>query len=323
VLRALEPAALELSLAAAEHLENDRTDLDKLWQQQIERAAFEAERAGRHYHLVEPENRLVARQLAQEWEAKLQEKQQLEEDYERFCYQQPKQLSSAERQAIQQLANSLPDLWAAPTTTHAQRKEILRQVIQKITVTVEGESEQVQVIIEWSGGSVCQARIIRPVAKWTQLSNYSQLCQRLQQLGQAELTTDEIIEQLHQEGFHPPRRRETFSRDSLRRLMRQLGLLARQRPTARELLPEHEWWLADLAIHLEMPETTLYNWLKRGWVKARQHPKPPKHWIIWADEMEIKRLKDHRQKPPGEVLRQLWKGETPAIATPPSSDFSL
>jgi hypothetical protein len=64
VLTALEPAALELSLEAARHLEQERTDLDRLWQQRLERAVFETERAGRHYHLVEPENRLVARQLA-------------------------------------------------------------------------------------------------------------------------------------------------------------------------------------------------------------------------------------------------------------------
>lgn len=45
VLRALEPAAPELSLEAAMHLEQERSDLDRLWQQRLERAAFETERA--------------------------------------------------------------------------------------------------------------------------------------------------------------------------------------------------------------------------------------------------------------------------------------
>jgi DNA invertase Pin-like site-specific DNA recombinase len=44
VLRALEPAALELSLAATEHLEEERAALDQLWQQRRERAAYEAMR---------------------------------------------------------------------------------------------------------------------------------------------------------------------------------------------------------------------------------------------------------------------------------------
>ena len=68
VLAALKPAAIELSIAAAQHLESDRYELDQLWQQRLERAAFDADRAQRHYQLVEPENRLVARQLAQDWE---------------------------------------------------------------------------------------------------------------------------------------------------------------------------------------------------------------------------------------------------------------
>lgn len=317
VLRALEPAALEVSLAAARQLEQDRSDLDKVWRQRLERARFEADRAGRHYRLIEPENRLVARQLAQEWEAKLQTQQHLQEVYERFCHDQPKQLSSEEQRSIRQLAESLPALWAAPTTTQVQRKEIVRQVIDQVTVTVEGESEQVHVTINWAGGFSCQAQIIRPVAKWTQLSYYPQLCQRLKQLAQANLTTDAIIDCLHQEGFRPPKRRTTFNREMVRTLMRHLGLATRQFPRASEPLPEHEWWLPELASTLEMPTITLYNWVQRGWVKARQQPTPPNHWIIWADATELERLRAHRQRPPGEILQQRWKGEAPRITIPP------
>jgi len=53
VLAALQPAALELSLQAATQLEQERDQLNQIWQQRLERAAFEAERAGRHYRLVE------------------------------------------------------------------------------------------------------------------------------------------------------------------------------------------------------------------------------------------------------------------------------
>lgn len=318
VLRALEPAALALSLATATHIEQDRSELDKLWRQRLERAHFESERAGRHYHLVEPENRLVARQLAQEWENALQAEQQLKEEYERFSHEQPKQLTNEEKQEIHQLAESLPALWFAETTTHAQRKELVRQVIQKITVNVEGDSEQVQVSIEWNGGFVGQATIIRPVAKWTQLSNYSQLCERLGQMAEAKLSTDDMIELLHQEGFHPPKRRKTFNRQVLRSLMRRLGLGTRRTPKPRQNLTQHEWWLPDLALALEMPEVTLYNWVKRGWINARQLPEPPKHWVVWADEAELERLRAHRERPAGEVRRLLWKREVLDITIPPA-----
>jgi hypothetical protein len=81
VLRALEPAALELSLEAAKNIESERAELDGLWQKRMERASYEAERAGRHYRSVEPENRLVARQLAKDWERKLAEEKGLKEGY--------------------------------------------------------------------------------------------------------------------------------------------------------------------------------------------------------------------------------------------------
>ena len=61
VLRALEPAALELSLRAVADVERERARLDRHWRQRLERARHEAERAARQYHAVEPENRLVAR----------------------------------------------------------------------------------------------------------------------------------------------------------------------------------------------------------------------------------------------------------------------
>ena len=160
VLQALEPAALELSLAAATHIEQDRSELNKLWHQRLERASFESERSGQHYRLIEPENRLVARQLAQDWENALQAEQQLKEEYERFSYEQPKQLTDEEKKEIRHLAESFSHLWSAETTIHAQHKELVRQVIQKIVVNVKGESEQVQVSIEWNDGFVDQVIVL-------------------------------------------------------------------------------------------------------------------------------------------------------------------
>jgi hypothetical protein len=114
VLKALEPAALELSLEASEHLEKEREELDGLWHKRLERASYEADRAGRHYRLIEPENRLVARQLAREWEEKLEAQRKLEENYRRFVHEQPRPLSAAERENIRRLAQDIPALWHAP-----------------------------------------------------------------------------------------------------------------------------------------------------------------------------------------------------------------
>ena len=94
ILAALEPAALELSLAAADEIQQERARLHRNWQQQLERARYQAERAQRQYDAVEPENRLVVRELERRWEEAQKEQRRLEEEYARFSRNQPAGLSA-------------------------------------------------------------------------------------------------------------------------------------------------------------------------------------------------------------------------------------
>jgi hypothetical protein len=57
----------------------------------------------------------------------LASQQQLEEEYHRFVQHKPRLLSETEREAIRRLAIDIPALWAAPSTTDADRKEIIRK----------------------------------------------------------------------------------------------------------------------------------------------------------------------------------------------------
>jgi DNA invertase Pin-like site-specific DNA recombinase len=83
-LLALVPSALEVSLKVAGDLQSQHDATEKLWQQRIERARYEADRARRQYDAVEPENRLVARSIEAEWECKLQTHRELLDKHERF-----------------------------------------------------------------------------------------------------------------------------------------------------------------------------------------------------------------------------------------------
>ena len=89
VLRALEPATLELSLKAIQDIHQEREQLHRHWKQRLERASYEAERAERQYQAVEPENRLVARSLERQWEEALRKRRDIEEEYDRFLKERP------------------------------------------------------------------------------------------------------------------------------------------------------------------------------------------------------------------------------------------
>src|SRR5438046_10147754 len=60
VLNALQPAELELALAALQELESRDQAIMRQWQMRLERAEYEAALAERRYQEVDPSNRLVA-----------------------------------------------------------------------------------------------------------------------------------------------------------------------------------------------------------------------------------------------------------------------
>ncbi|HEX9414897.1 MAG TPA: hypothetical protein VF916_15435, partial [Ktedonobacterales bacterium] len=206
VLVALAPAALELSRAAATQVAQERAASAQLWEQRRERAAYETQRAARQYQAVEPENRLVARTLERAWEEKLQAQQTLEEEYHRFLQQQPRVLTSEERAAIRQLAADIPALWNAPTTTDADRKEMIRQVVEQVAVAAQGTSEQVRIRMTWAGGGQTEGVLVRPIARYTDRSDDARLCTRVQELTHASWSLDAIARQLASDGLPPLRR---------------------------------------------------------------------------------------------------------------------
>jgi DNA invertase Pin-like site-specific DNA recombinase len=313
VLAALEPAALELSLAAADDVQQERARLHRNLQQQGERARYEADRARRQYDAVEPENRLVVRELERRWEAALEEQRRLEEEYARFSRSQPEGLSAAERQQIRALARDLPALWQAPTTTAADRQRVVRLLVEEVIVTVRGDSERVGVTIRWAGGSSTGHELVRPVQRYRQMADYGKLLNRIGELREAGRTLAEMAEQLNREGFHPPKRSPCFTKGVLAGLLAQRGPKG-PRPravTERGVLGEHEWFLTDLARKLEMPQATLHRWVRVGWVHARKLPTPGRHWAIWADADELGRMARLRTCPRGwseePVLARLTK----------------
>lgn len=178
-------------------------------------------------------------------------------------------------------------------------------MIECITLEVQGNSEQVQLVMAWFGGQCSEHILIRPVAKLTQLSYDPQVCQRIRELAAQQLDATSLATQLNQEGFRPPKRRETFNAAGVRVLQR-LDLVALRKQTkAQPELEPHNWTIAELARIIDMPYVSLYNWARQGLLQAWQVPSS-KRWLIWADEAEIKRLKARHQRPPGYDVHRRW-----------------
>jgi len=222
VLRALEPATLELSLQAIQNITKERERLHRHWQQRLERALQEAQRAQRQYHAVEPENRLVVRSLEHRWEETLQTQQALQEDYDRFLQEQPRQLHADEEARIVALAADIPTLWNSSLTTNADRKEIVRLLVERVVVHVRADSERTEVLISWRGGPTTRHDMDRSVARYESLSGYHQLLARIQSLRGQGQTIAQVVSQLNKEGFRTPRSRKGYTSTSVRKLLSRL-----------------------------------------------------------------------------------------------------
>jgi DNA invertase Pin-like site-specific DNA recombinase len=313
LLKAMAPAALEVSLAAVEQAEAHRAQVDRIWRQRLERADYNADRARRQYQLAEPENRLVVRQLEKDWEHALAERVRLGEEYDRFVAERPRILTEEERARIRALAEDIPGIWHAPTTTDADRKQLIRQLVEQVRIEVIGTSERVDVEVMWAGGHHTRDQITRPVACLTQLSYYPQLSARARELVEAGLTAAQIADHLNTEGFRPPKRARLFTKSSARDLLRALGLQrsATPRRTRRPALAEHEWWLRDLAAHLQMSPVTLDSWVRRGWADGYLHPHA-RLTVVRADPEEIQRLRALHHVPRGQHNRRRWQNDQAA-----------
>ncbi|WP_462189099.1 recombinase family protein, partial [Frankia sp. CcWB2] len=249
LLAALTPAAAQVSIAAAEQLHADRAALNKIWTQRLERAQQAVDHACRCYQLAEPENRLVVRQLEADWEQALAHHRQLTEDWHRFQHTAPVPLTAPDKQAIAAAAADLPTLWNAPTTDNADRKQIIRAVIDEIIVTVRGRSELVDVTICWAGGMTTTGVLRRLLQRFEDLSYYPQLTARVIELTRRGLDPRQIADQLNTDGFRPARDDGPIRWRLVDQVLRRAGhpITHHHRPLPvhpDEAPGAHEWWPA-------------------------------------------------------------------------------
>ena len=288
-LNALTPAVLDLSLQVARDIEVQRADAEAGWRHRLERAGFEAERAARQFHAVEPDNRLVARTLESAWEDRLRELRGLQEQYQRFMLDRPNVPTDEEQDRIRRLAGDVPLLWHAPSTADSDRKEILREVIDRIVVNVEGESEWVEARVYWAGGSQTYTRFRRPVARVDQLSTWPSLRQRLRALLDEGVKIPAIAEHLNREGFRAPNGKR-FGEPTVRTMMMRCNFSTiRRGPSVRTAgLSEHQWLIPELAATLRVGHQTVYGWIRKHRVEAKQLDDG--RWVVTANPEKCREL---------------------------------
>jgi DNA invertase Pin-like site-specific DNA recombinase len=282
VLEALQPAEIELALAALRELESRDQAAMRQWQMRLERAEYEAALAERRYQEVDPSNRLVASTLEHRWNDALVQLQDLKKQAAEFQRQEAHIITSEQKAKVLALAKDFPRLWHAPSTQDKDRKRMLRLLIKDITVEKLAEQRQLSVHIRWQGGASTNLSVPLPPKAADQFRYPSAIVDRVRELAQ-NLLDAQIATQLSREGLASAKGKPYTV--SIIRWIRW-----RHQIPAPVLKKTEELTVEQIAKRFGVSAGVVYYWIEHNLIQARQLNPGMPYWIMLraADEQKLR-----------------------------------
>jgi hypothetical protein len=125
-------------------MQRQQDQLCQQWQLKLNGAHYTARLAQRRYEQVDPDNRLVARNLERQWEDALLDIERIETQFTQHQTNLPI-LDAAQCRQLTTLAQDLPKVWHAQSTSWTQRKDLLQLLIADVTLTRQETDILVQI----------------------------------------------------------------------------------------------------------------------------------------------------------------------------------
>jgi DNA invertase Pin-like site-specific DNA recombinase len=316
LLDALTPEQVALALSAADQVTDRRQRVSRAAELALERSRYEADRAERAFHAVEPENRLVARTLEARWEAKLTELAEAEEALQAAGDMLPPLPGRAE---LERLASDLPALWHAPTTSAKDRKRLLRTLIADITLLPEPDRSKVRIGIRWHTGAVDELSAGRPLLPGPAKASPSPAVELVRRLGPT-TDTGQLAERLNAAGLVTGHGRP-FDAAAVQWIRHAYKIPAPDPYTTTEIS------VAEAARRLDCSTSVVYYWLKTGQLDARRGA-GNRLCITWTDYVETeyrRRIAEsgHLNPTAGPSKPQHHRATTPKLSEPTAMIISL
>ncbi len=282
VLQALQPAELELALAALDELQARDHSIGRQWQMRLERAEYDAALAERRYQEVDPSQRLVAATLERRWNAALLHCEELKQQAAEFQRQQSRVATQEQKAKVLALAKDLPQLWHAPTTQAKDRKRMLRLLIKDITVE-KPAPKQLLVHIRWQGNACTDLTLQLPANIADRMRSPSAVVDQVRDMAR-HLQDTEIAEQLRQEG------QSSITGKPYTASMVQ-WIRFRYRIPPPTLKKPVEITVHQTAKHFGVSDNVVYYWIQHALLQARKLHAGSPYWIT-LNETDEKRLRD-------------------------------
>lgn len=280
MLKALQPAELELAMAALHELESRDQSILRQWQMRLERAEYEVALAERRYQEVDPANRLVAGTLERRWNDALVHLEDLKKEAAEFQRQEAHVATPEQKAQVLALARDLPRLWHAPTTQSKDRKRMLRLLIKDITVEKPANRKQLLVHIRWQGGACSDVSVQLPLNIADRVRYPSAVVDKVRELAR-HLPDSEIADQLKREG--------QASAKGLPYTVKIIQWIrCRYRIPPAELKRSEELTVRQVAERFGTSDQVVYYWIDHSVIRSRRINPGMPHWITLSDTDEQK-----------------------------------
>ncbi len=274
LLDALTPEQVALALSAADEIAGRHQRVSRAAELAVERARYDAGRAERAFHNVEPENRLVARSLEARWEARLAALAEAEQALDVARESLPPLPSRAD---LEKLAADLPGLWHSSATSSKDRKRLLRTLIADVTLLPEPDQAKVRIGIRWHTGATDELSAARAIHPGTAKRSPSPAIEMARQLGPL-TPTAELAEQLNAAGLVTGHGRP-FDVKAVQWIRHAYNIPAPPPYAASEIS------VAEAARRLGCSTGVIYYWIEAAQLNARRGS-GNRLCITWNDQVE-------------------------------------
>ena len=269
-LATMVPSEIDLSLAVDQELQGQASSLANQWQARLEQARYEVRRAERRYKAVDPDNRVVARTLEGEWEARLHELGEVERQYAAARRERRVELTDHDRGALREIARDLPALWRSETTPAADRKAMLQLVIEAVTLApIDLPKRTTRVRVQWRTGVVDEHFVERP--GWG--ATPTTVVERIRTMNAEGELDRAIAERFNAEGIETPKH-NAWTESAIRKLRHDHDIAkAARRPTT--ILPDRHpttgrYSTPGAARRFGVGTRTITNWIRRGLISVHR-----------------------------------------------------
>jgi transposase-like protein len=152
-------------------------------------------------------------------------------------------------------------LWDAPSTSHKDRKRLLRTLVADVTLISSPAARHVRVGIRWRSGAHEEFVVDRPVPASVSRRTPAGAIALVRRL--SDHSDTDLVAELNAAGFRTGTQR-AFDVEAVRWVR-----FAHQIPSAPRHTPE-ELTVTDVATRLEISANAIYYWIEQGQLQARR-----------------------------------------------------